>query len=143
MRVTVSGFGTVAGKNTSAKTEADARKSVASERSNEVLDAIQLPVLSVVVSGGHTQFFLIEADKKTQRRKQIDRRYTKRQTQAQESRDIPRLAMAQDGQDDTATWLTSGRFSITLLGQSVDDAAGEALDKIGRMINLGYSRTSD
>lgn len=125
-------------KNTSAKTEADARKSVASERSNEVLDAIQLPVLSVVVSGGHTQFFLIEADKKDSKAKTNRSTLHKEANTGTRVARYPRLAMAQDDQDDATTWLTSGRFSIMLLGQSVDDAAGEALDKIGRMMNLGY-----
>lgn len=116
----------------------DARKSLASTRSDEVLDAIQLPVLSVVVSGGHTQFFLIEATKsdsvaETNR----SRLHTEANTGTKVAR-YPRLAMVQDDQDATTNWLTSGRFSITLLGQSVDDAAGEALDKIGRMMNLGY-----
>ena len=125
-------------KNTSAKTEADARKSAASERSNKVLDAIQLPVLSVVVSGGHTQFFLIHADKKDLKAKANRSTLHKETNTGARVARYPRLAMAQDDQDDATNWLTSGRFSITLLGQSVDDAAGEALDKIGRMMNLGY-----
>ncbi len=52
---------------------------------------IQYPVLSVIVSGGHTEFVLI---------KEI------------------------------------GQYEI--LGQTVDDAAGECLDKVGRMLDLGY-----
>ncbi|PIY80023.1 MAG: tRNA (adenosine(37)-N6)-threonylcarbamoyltransferase complex transferase subunit TsaD [Candidatus Pacebacteria bacterium CG_4_10_14_0_8_um_filter_42_14] len=47
--------------------------------------------LSVIVSGGHTEFVLIEK---------------------------------------------LGKYKV--LGQTLDDAAGECLDKIGRMINLGY-----
>lgn len=35
-------------------------------------------------------------------------------------------------------WLHSGQLTIELLGSTKDDAAGEALDKIGRMLNLGY-----
>lgn len=49
------------------------------------------PVLSIVVSGGHTEFVLVHA---------------------------------------------LGKYEI--LGQTLDDAAGECLDKIGRMLNLGY-----
>lgn len=49
------------------------------------------PILSVIVSGGHTQF------------------------------------MAVDGY---------GQYRI--LGQTIDDAAGEVLDKVGRMLDLGY-----
>lgn len=35
-------------------------------------------------------------------------------------------------------WLHSGQFEFNILGNTLDDAAGEALDKIGRMLNLGY-----
>ncbi|GIK84348.1 MAG: tRNA N6-adenosine threonylcarbamoyltransferase [Patescibacteria group bacterium] len=52
---------------------------------------INFPVLSVVVSGGHTQFIYFEE---------------------------------------------IGTYRI--LGTTIDDAAGECLDKIGRMLNLGY-----
>lgn len=52
---------------------------------------INYPVLSVVVSGGHTQFIYFEK---------------------------------------------IGEYQI--LGSTIDDAAGECLDKIGRMLNLGY-----
>ncbi len=52
---------------------------------------IEFPILSVVVSGGHTEFILINK---------------------------------------------IGKYQI--LGQTIDDAAGEALDKVGRMLNLGY-----
>ena len=52
---------------------------------------INYPVLSVVVSGGHTEFIYFEK---------------------------------------------IGEYKI--LGSTIDDAAGECLDKIGRMLNLGY-----
>lgn len=51
----------------------------------------KFPILSVIVSGGHTQFVLVTA---------------------------------------------VGEYQI--LGATLDDAAGECLDKIGRMLNLGY-----
>ncbi len=50
----------------------------------------------------------------------------------------PRLGLVSNPGDPTQPWLNSGRFAYELLGQTVDDAAGEALDKIGRMLNLGY-----
>lgn len=53
--------------------------------------APQLPALSVIVSGGHTEFVLVHE---------------------------------------------MGKYEI--LGATLDDAAGECLDKIGRMLNLGY-----
>ncbi|MFZ5376547.1 MAG: tRNA (adenosine(37)-N6)-threonylcarbamoyltransferase complex transferase subunit TsaD [Patescibacteria group bacterium] len=49
------------------------------------------PALSIVVSGGHTEFVLIKA---------------------------------------------IGNYQV--LGETIDDAAGEALDKVGRMLDLGY-----
>lgn len=54
-------------------------------------EKINYPVLSLIVSGGHTQFAYFEK---------------------------------------------IGEYEI--LGQTLDDAAGECLDKIGRMLNLGY-----
>lgn len=55
------------------------------------LNEINYPVLSIVVSGGHTQFIYFDK---------------------------------------------IGEYKI--LGSTIDDAAGECLDKIGRMLNLGY-----
>ncbi len=52
---------------------------------------VQFPVLSVIVSGGHTQFVAVNS---------------------------------------------FGAYRV--LGTTVDDAAGECLDKVGRMLNLGY-----
>lgn len=49
------------------------------------------PALSIIVSGGHTEFILVQA---------------------------------------------LGKYKI--LGKTMDDAAGECLDKVGRMVNLGY-----
>ncbi len=54
-------------------------------------EAAQLPALSIIVSGGHTEFVLVTE---------------------------------------------LGKYEI--LGSTLDDAAGECLDKIGRMLNLGY-----
>lgn len=53
--------------------------------------AYQLPALAIIVSGGHTQFVLVEE---------------------------------------------IGSYKV--IGTTVDDAAGECLDKVGRMLNLGY-----
>ncbi len=60
------------------------------ERINSIQE-VKYPVLSVVVSGGHTEFIYFE-----------------------------RIG------------------SYKILGSTIDDAAGECLDKIGRMLNLGY-----
>ena len=66
------------------------KKSTQTKNSNTV-NKIKYPVLSIVVSGGHTQFILFDK---------------------------------------------IGEYKI--IGESIDDAAGECLDKIGRMLNLGY-----
>lgn len=67
---------------------------LAQPKSKKSLDHIEepkFPVLSLVISGGHSQFVLFD---------QI------------------------------------GKYQI--IGETLDDAAGECLDKIGRMLNLGY-----
>lgn len=62
------------------------------ERTKKIsTDSPQFPALSIIVSGGHTQFVLLKS---------------------------------------------LGEYQI--LGSTLDDAAGECLDKIGRMLNLGY-----
>lgn len=66
-------------------------KTAVTQKNNSKNPELQFPALSVIVSGGHTQFVLI---------KKI------------------------------------GEYEI--LGATLDDAAGECLDKIGRMLNLGY-----
>lgn len=50
----------------------------------------------------------------------------------------PRLSLAPNQSDQGQPWLTNGLFQYTVLGQTLDDAAGEAIDKIGRLVNLGY-----
>ncbi len=50
----------------------------------------------------------------------------------------PRLSLAPDSLDPNRPWYHSGQFTYTILGQTLDDAAGECLDKVGRMLNLGY-----
>jgi N6-L-threonylcarbamoyladenine synthase len=62
-----------------------------SKKSTDQDIKIKFPVLSIIVSGGHTQFVYFEE---------------------------------------------IGKYQI--LGETMDDAAGECLDKIGRMLNLGY-----
>lgn len=68
---------------------------IPSKRQNQsvqnLFDNIKFPALSIVISGGHTEF--IEITNFTQ---------------------------------------------YQILGQTLDDAAGECLDKIGRLLNLGY-----
>jgi N6-L-threonylcarbamoyladenine synthase len=66
--------------------------------SGSQIEAIQLPAVALVVSGGHTSLFRVEA------------------------------ASAPDAR----------RFAYTRLGQTRDDAAGEAFDKVAKLLALGY-----
>jgi N6-L-threonylcarbamoyladenine synthase len=50
---------------------------------------------------------------------------------------FPALALCVSGKHTDIIWIEKiGKYK--LLGQTVDDAAGEALDKISRMLDLGY-----
>ncbi|HNS65628.1 MAG TPA: hypothetical protein PKJ26_03980 [Candidatus Woesebacteria bacterium] len=112
----------------------------------KILTELKLPALGVIVSGGHTEFVLVslrQAQHDTNHRAQCDTNVTvsqnKRVTLSLSRCDRrPRLTLIPNPKDPAQAWLNSGRFSYKLLGQTVDDAAGEALDKIGRMLNLGY-----
>lgn len=78
----------IAQRNSRSKTDESANNQ-SSKR--ESASKIQYPVLSIIVSGGHTEFVLFNE---------------------------------------------ISRYEI--IGSTIDDAAGECLDKIGRMLNLGY-----
>jgi N6-L-threonylcarbamoyladenine synthase len=49
----------------------------------------------------------------------------------------PFLALIASG-GHSALYLCSENFDISVIGESLDDAAGEAFDKIGRALGLGY-----
>lgn len=112
----------------------------------KIFNELELPALGVIVSGGHTEFVLVslrQAQHDTNHRAQCDTNVTvsqnKRVTLSLSKCDRqPRLTLIPNPKDPAQAWLNSGRFAYELLGQTVDDAAGEALDKIGRMLNLGY-----
>ena len=142
-----------------------------------------LPALSIIVSGGHTQFILVESlqarpagptnDSEATLNRQrcpelisehsqspVGKQYQKpstsrtvslgakkavRQLEAipllpsQPALDrYPRLSLTPDHRDPERPHYHSGQFYYTILGQTLDDAAGECLDKVGRMLNLGY-----
>ena len=67
----------------------------------KVADAAQLPAVTLVVSGGHTSLFLVEA-------------------------------VNQSGNSSSVV------FNYRRLGQTRDDAAGEAFDKVAKLLALGY-----
>ncbi len=78
------------------------------ERCEEV---VELPSLVLTVSGGHTQMHL---------RGQRDRKV--------EKQEVGKL----EGDSE------EGFLRIEKIGQSLDDACGEAFDKLGKMLGLGY-----
>jgi len=136
----------------------------------------RLPALSIIVSGGHTQFVLVEPAINSHA-KPIDSRHaeltsdsdvTLNSFQGPRGKHLqehsasrtdslgskkainqsapnlltldrqPRLSLAPDPLDPHRPWYHSDQFTYTILGQTLDDAAGECLDKVGRMLNLGY-----
>jgi len=64
--------------------------------SGAAVEAAQLPAVTLVVSGGHTNLYLVKQEH------------------------------------------PSGRFTYQRLGQTRDDAAGEAFDKVAKLLALGY-----
>lgn len=102
-----------------------------SKHTYDLFAQIESPALGVIVSGGHTEFVLISSisSSRTSEKNQAENPSLDRK---------PRLSLTANPADESQVWLSSGRFRYEKLGQTVDDAAGEALDKIGRMLNLGY-----
>jgi N6-L-threonylcarbamoyladenine synthase len=72
------------------------------EARQDLKEAMELPLLALVVSGGHTHLYL-----------------------ATQKRDLAR-------QSDEGAW------SYRNVGRTVDDAAGEAYDKVAKLLGLGY-----
>jgi N6-L-threonylcarbamoyladenine synthase len=77
---------------------------------HEVLEG---PLLALVVSGGHTHLYLAETDKDEERTTEI-------------------LSKAQNDEPGPGVW----RYRN--VGRTVDDAAGEAFDKVAKLLGLGY-----
>ncbi len=136
------------------------RRQEARKRSQKKLAEVKLPALAVLVSGGHTEFILIKNLKlkiKNERHPKPARRHPEfilglsrrsRESRITNLRDSETSVLRSDVQNDSEfpdrkprlsiDQFNSSAFSYTKLGQTLDDAAGEALDKIGRMLGLGY-----
>ena len=104
-------------------------KNRATEHSQQYWQALSLPALGLIVSGKHTSFVLIEKPNAAARRSW---------TEFQRGDVLDRHPGLKLTSDKQLPGLNSGMFQYTVLGQAIDDAAGECLDKIGRMLNLGY-----
>ena len=103
---------------------------IARQRGQGVEEA-RFPNVTLVVSGGHTSLFRVEVQQPTAGSRQTavgSGAFTK-----PESR-LP----TPDSALPTAYCLLPVAFSYTRLGQTRDDAAGEAFDKVAKLLALGY-----
>ncbi len=75
---------------------------------------IEFPALALTVSGGHTKIVLMEQNSSNQEQ-------TLRPTDTSLDREAIEI-----------------KFKYTVVGETLDDAAGEALDKAGKLLGLGY-----
>ena len=92
----------------------------------------RFPNVTLVVSGGHTSLFLVEV----QRPGVVSSRQTAVGSEASAKRET-RISNP-DSLLPTASRLLPTIFSYTRLGQTRDDAAGEAFDKVAKLLALGY-----
>ena len=126
-------------------------KQQAQNRTQTKLQQVRLPALAVLVSGGHTEFILIQDSKSNAISSDRPKHYSHKEVGSWNNNlrgFESQLNKAKRVQNDsgvidraprlTIEQLNSGAFTYTKLGQTLDDAAGEALDKIGRMLGLGY-----
>jgi len=105
-------------------------KTRANRATEQYWQGLKLPALGMVISGGHTFFVLIEKSPKQDQHDILRRN--------QNDINIDRQPNLKLTKQDNYSWLNSNKFNYKIIGQTIDDAAGEALDKIGRLVNLGY-----
>ncbi len=78
---------------------------------------IEYPALALTVSGGHTKIILINQDDKFQN--------SLNPSPSKEGAPLDREA-------------ANGKYIYEVVGETLDDAAGEALDKAAKLLGLGY-----
>ncbi len=90
---------------------------------------LNLPLIPVNHIKAHALSFLIQRPKKQQTDFSLD----------EQDLDIkfPFLSLVISGGHTTFIKVDSF-YNLSILGETIDDALGEALDKVGRMLNLGY-----
>jgi N6-L-threonylcarbamoyladenine synthase len=84
-------------------------------------EAMEMPMLALVVSGGHTHLYLC--------------------THISEARcGVPDSVPSADPTHDDKTVMSGapGSWRYRNVGRTVDDAAGEAFDKVAKLLGLGY-----
>jgi N6-L-threonylcarbamoyladenine synthase len=82
-----------------------------------VFGEMEMPMLALVVSGGHTHLYLCTHISETR-------------CGAPDSKPTP--------DDETVTNGAPGSWRYRNVGRTVDDAAGEAFDKVAKLLGLGY-----
>ena len=87
---------------------------------------LELPALALTVSGGHTKIVLITNPSKSPSATPLSP-LTKWELKTQSP---PTPSLTQGG--------TKQKLIYTIIGETLDDAAGEALDKAAKMLGLGY-----
>ena len=119
-------------------------KKRAGQHTQQYWQTINLPALGIIVSGKHTAFVQVgESGRHTEHSRSttpFDSVFNCIQPDIAQgdSATIDRIPGLRLNNQDNLPWLNSKIFHYTILGQTVDDAAGEALDKLGRLLNLGY-----
>jgi len=78
--------------------------------------AMEMPMLALVVSGGHTHLYLAE----------------------QVEDEVRNTEILSEAQNDERRVGDPGSWRYRNVGRTVDDAAGEAFDKVAKLLGLGY-----
>ncbi|MGD0889279.1 MAG: tRNA (adenosine(37)-N6)-threonylcarbamoyltransferase complex transferase subunit TsaD [Acidobacteriaceae bacterium] len=78
--------------------------------------SMEMPMLALVVSGGHTHLYLAEFDENERRTTEI----------------------LSEAQNDERRGSEPSSWRYRNVGRTVDDAAGEAYDKVAKLLGLGY-----
>jgi N6-L-threonylcarbamoyladenine synthase len=103
---------------------------IARNRAQDAEEA-RFPNVTLVVSGGHTSLFRVGVQEPAVRSMQNE---VGREASAKPESRIPNS----DTPLPTAHGLLPTAFSYSRLGQTRDDAAGEAFDKVAKLLALGY-----
>jgi len=88
------------------------------------LTRIEFPLVTLVVSGGHTALYHVKREPL-----HPETREANREIHPERSRGTDRAPLQQ---------AAGFRYAYRLLGHTVDDAAGEAYDKVAKLLALGY-----
>jgi N6-L-threonylcarbamoyladenine synthase len=102
---------------------------VTKEQSRMGHPALEMPLLALVVSGGHTHLYLCTQVSEARRATPASKDH---------SPGTPSGAPNPTRDDETVTNGAPGSWRYRNVGRTVDDAAGEAFDKVAKLLGLGY-----